>query len=326
MAQMEDIYQVLDTSSETLKKTLSASYLEALAESGENLFQNQVLQDVSQEEISVLSHTYEHIDLEDSSAENIRKGFQMAVLKGMKEATQPNHEMTPDAVVLFIGFLVNKFLEHRRDLSVLDPAVGTANLLTSIMNGNKNITESTAIDADDLLLKLSFVSANLQKHETEFFHQDAVRPLLIDPVDLVVSDLPVGYYPNDEFASSYQLKNQAGKSFIHHLLIEQSLQHTKKGGFLFFLIPNGLFQTEQTEQLNAFIKEQAVVQGLLQLPLSMFKKEQNAKSILVLQKKGPDVTPPEQALFADLPSFSDQKAMENVMQQISGWFSKNLSR
>lgn len=322
MSEMEKLFHVFDDTSGIIQKEQGLPYLEVLAETGENLFQQAVLQNVSDDVKDQLTKTYESIDINAANVEDIRKAFQLAVLKGMKEATQPNHEMTPDTVALFISYLVQKVAEGKNSFSVLDPSAGTGNLLTAILNGNKAVTASYAVDADDLLLRLAYVNANLQKHQIQFFHQDAIQPLLLDPVDVVVCDLPVGYYPNEDIAADYELNTQSERPFAHHLMIEQSLNHTLAGGFLFFLIPNGLFESGQAEALNAYIKNHAVVQGLLQLPLSMFKKEQNAKSIFMLQKKGPGVKPPSQALLADLPSFSKQHALQNMIQQIDAWFQK----
>ncbi len=34
------------------------------------------------------------------------------MLKGMKQYVQPHHQMTPDAVSVFIGYLVDEFTKH----------------------------------------------------------------------------------------------------------------------------------------------------------------------------------------------------------------------
>ncbi len=67
----------------------------------------------------------------------------------------------------------------------------------------------------------------------ELFCQDSLQPLFIEPADAVICDLPVGYYPNDEGAEAFELKADEGHSFAHHLFIEQSVKHTKPGGYLF---------------------------------------------------------------------------------------------
>lgn len=324
MTNTEKLFEILNMTSEKIQKAENLTYLEALSASGENWFQGAILQQtLSEEEQKALADEYMKADLDQVKPEEIRKAFQLAVLRGMKEATQPNHEMTPDAVALFLSYLVNKVTGSQKDFSILDPAAGSGNLLSAVINGaDKRVSGSNAVDADDLLLKLAYVSANLQEHHTEFFHQDSLQPLLVDPVDVVICDLPVGYYPDEETASRYALKAKEGRSFVHHLLIEQAINHTKDAGYLLFLIPNGLFESDQADDLKKFLQKQAAIQGILQLPLSMFKQERHAKSIFILQKNGNGVRPPSQALLASLPSFSNQQAMQNIVTQIDDWFQK----
>ena len=50
------------------------------------------------------------------------------------------------------------------------------------------------------LLNNAWSQANIQ-----LFHQDGLQDLLLDPVDLALSDLPIGYYPNDERAKDLLL-------------------------------------------------------------------------------------------------------------------------
>nr|WP_276578805.1 class I SAM-dependent methyltransferase [Bacillus sp. S0628] len=320
---VETLFSIFDSSAVVLRKELDVTYLEALVETGDNLFEGAILQEkLSESAIERLNREYSTFNEETYKGEEIRKAFQLAILKGMKEGVQANHEMTPDAVGMFMSYLFHKFMQGQNEITVLDPAIGTGNLMTTVFNSAKEgLTMSGfGVEVDEVLIKLALVNANLQKHAIEFFHQDGLAPLYIDPVDAVVSDLPIGYYPNEIGASEYKLKADEGMSYAHHLFIEQSVKHTKEGGYLFFLVPNFIFESDQAPKLHAFIKETCFIQGLLQLPVSMFKNEKNAKSIFVLQKKGSNVTMPKQALLVELPKFSNMKAMENIMDQLNTWF------
>ncbi|NYS74766.1 class I SAM-dependent methyltransferase [Bacillus cereus] len=320
---VETLFSIFDSSAVVLRKELDVTYLEALVETGDNLFEGAILQEeLSESAIERLNREYSTFNEETYKGEEIRKAFQLAILKGMKEGVQANHEMTPDAVGMFMSYLFHKFMQGQNEITVLDPAIGTGNLMTTVFNSAKEgLTMSGfGVEVDEVLIKLALVNANLQKHAIEFFHQDGLAPLYIDPVDAVVSDLPIGYYPNEIGASEYKLKADEGMSYAHHLFIEQSVKHTKEGGYLFFLVPNFIFESDQAPKLHAFIKEICFIQGLLQLPVSMFKNEKNAKSIFVLQKKGSNVTMPKQALLVELPKFSNMKAMENIMDQLNTWF------
>ena len=277
-----------DSSAVVLRKELDVTYLEALVETGDNLFEGAILQEeLSESAIERLNREYSTFNEETYKGEEIRKAFQLAILKGMKEGVQANHEMTPDAVGMFMSYLFHKFMQGQNEITVLDPAIGTGNLMTTVFNSAKEgLTMSGfGVEVDEVLIKLALVNANLQKHAIEFFHQDGLAPLYIDPVDAVVSDLPVGYYPNEIGASEYKLKADEGMSYAHHLFIEQSVKHTKEGGYLFFLVPNFIFESDQAPKLHAFIKETCFIQGLLQLPVSMFKNEKNAKVYLFSKRK-----------------------------------------
>jgi site-specific DNA-methyltransferase (adenine-specific) len=324
LSNMEKFFTVIDTTANILQEELHVSYLEAVAETGDNIFEGTILQEELEHNELLkkrLEKEYSSINITDFSKEEIRKGYQLAILKGMKASTQAHHQMTPDAVALFISYLVNKLMVQKNSISVLDPAIGTANLLTALLNHlqDKEV-KSFGVEVDDLLLKLGFINANLQEHEIEFYNQDGLQDLFIDPVDLIVCDVPVGYYPNDTQAMKYKLKNENGHSYAHYLYIEQCFRYSKEGGILLLMLPNNIFSLEKANELNAFIKEHGVILGFLQLPLSMFKSEEHAKSILILQKKGPHVKVPKQALLANLPSFSNKNTMQGMIQRIDQWF------
>ena len=320
---VEELFTVFNETALIIQEELEYTYLESLALSGENIFQEAILQ----EELSELSKkrlrkSYEAIKLAKYTKEEIRKAFQLVILKGMKESTQPNHQMTPDSIGILFGYLVQKFYV-KEDLRLLDLAVGTGNLLTTVMNyqQGKNLA-AYGVDIDDLLLQLALVNANLQEQQVEFYNQDSLEHLFIDPVDVVVSDLPVGYYPNDVRANEFKVKAENGHTYAHHLFIEQSMNYLNPGGYAFFVIPNNLFESEQADKLHEYIKEEVHIQGILQLPETLFKNKQSAKSILILQKKGNNIVAPKQVL-AKVPRLSNMPAMEKVLSEMDTWIKQN---
>lgn len=322
---VEELFTTLNETANVMQEELSCTYLEALAETGENLFHESILQQEELSELAVkrIRKQYEAVKLSNYSNEEIRKAFQLAILKGMRENVQPNHQMTPDAIGLIVGYLVEKFVQEK-SMRLLDPAVGTGNLLTTVMNQlHDKQVEATGIEIDDLLIKLAYINANLQRHPIQFFNQDGLEPLFMQTADAVVSDLPVGYYPNDVRAGDYALKTDEGHTYAHHLFIEQSVNHVKAGGYLFFLVPNGLFESEQAGKLHAYLKDHVIIQGLFHLPLTLFKNEKAAKSILILQKKGEGVKPPKEALLVSMPSLSKTDEVDKILKRVSSWITEN---
>ncbi|WP_188453405.1 class I SAM-dependent methyltransferase [Virgibacillus oceani] len=317
---VEKLYTWLDKTAETIQLHDNKPYLDSLATLLECLFYQDVTDDIDDILTQKIQKALQEIKLSHFQTVEIRGAIQLAILKGMKDSTQQQHLMTPDTVALLVGYLAEKLTKNKEKVRIFDPASGTANLLTSVMNQIKQPTEAFGSEVDPTLIKLSLLNANLQKVKVDFFHQDSLRPFLMDPVDLIVADLPVGYYPDDIRASDYALKADNGHSYSHHLFIEQCLRYTENGGYLIFVIPEFLFDSDQSDKLHAFLQENAHIIGVLRLPESAFKSKRNIKSILVLQKKGNNTSTQKQPLLVNLPSFKDAKAMDNILNQINGWF------
>src|SRR5699024_9227219 len=116
-----------------------------------------------------------------------------------------------------LGYLAQKLSNGQKGLRVFDPVCGTGNLLTTVLSHLESPGQSFGSEIDPTLIKLALFSANLQEMTIDFFHQDSLRPFLLDPVHLVVADLPVGYYPDDERATEFVLQADEGHSYAHHL-------------------------------------------------------------------------------------------------------------
>lgn len=255
--------------------------------------------------------------------EDVRKAIQLAILKGMKEHVQPHHQMTPDSLGLLVGYFVELLTSNKENVSILDPAAGTGNLLFTVLNFMKDKSTASAVEIDDMLIRLAASTGDLLQHPVTLYRQDALQPLLIDPVDIVVSDLPVGFYPDDKTASGYELKAKEGMSFAHHLMIEQAIRHTVEGGHLVLLVPQGIFESPQAKQLHTYFSNHAWIQAVVQLPGNLFKNEAHAKSLLVIQKKSPLLKKPKEVLLAKVPTMSNKESMALFFEKVKIWYKEN---
>lgn len=253
-----------------------------------------------------------------ATKDDIRKAVQIAVLKGMRKSAQPNHQMTPDTLGFLVGYLVEQFFPQSEKITVLDLALGTGNLLFTIMNMVDRV-EATGIEIDELLIHLASATAELLEHPVTLYRQDALEKLLVAPVDAVVCDLPVGYYPNEEVALDYELCAPEGMSYAHHLFIEQAMNYVKEGGYAFFLIPATLFESEQAAQLHKYIKSHAWIQAVIQLPDGMFTSSAHEKSLLILQKQHAEMRAPKEVLLAKVPSLQNKNALSLFFEKVKIW-------
>jgi site-specific DNA-methyltransferase (adenine-specific) len=257
-----------------------------------------------------------------ATKEDVRKAIQIAVLKGMRKGSQPNHQMTPDTLGLLVGYFVEQLFADRLEaekISILDPAVGTGNLLLTVMNLLDGKIEATGVEVDELLIRIAAATADLTEQPVSLFRQDALQDLLVNPADAIVCDLPVGYYPNEDVALDYELCASEGMSFAHHLFIEQSVNYTKDGGYLFFLAPTHLFDSEQSKQLHKYIQKHAWIQAIIQLPDTMFANKALEKSIVILQKQGKEFKAPKEVLLAKVPNMQNKQALAMFFEKVKMW-------
>ncbi|WP_025026633.1 class I SAM-dependent methyltransferase [Caldalkalibacillus mannanilyticus] len=292
---MERCFNLLDQSTIKRSQEQHCSYLDALIEVADD----------------------QEIETGEYSNEDVRRAMQLAILKGMKEHSIVGTGITPDSVAMFMAHLAQKFIEQPQ--VIFDPAVGSANLLTCVLNQYKSPISSYGVEVDSTLVRLAYVNSNLQKHGVELFHQDSLKPLYIPKAQLVISDLPVGIYPNLEIAKKYTLFNEIAEMYTHHLLIEQCINFTEENGYMILLIPNSLFVEQGAEKLRSLVTEQTHIQGILQLPVSLFQEGSIQKSIFILQKKGKDSIKPKQVLMASLPSFTNKESFARSLDQIHQW-------
>lgn len=258
----------------------------------------------------------------DASKDEMRKGIQIAILKGMRKNTQPNHQMTPDTLGLLISYFVEQFLEDELKagaVKMADLALGTGNLVYTVMNALEGKIEATGVEVDELLIRLAAATAELIEQPISLYRQDSLEPLLVDPVDAIVSDLPVGFYPNEEVALDYELCAEKGMSYSHHLMIEQSVKHTKEGGYLFFLVPAGIFESDEAKNLHKYLKKHTWINAVIQLPSSLFSSHAHEKSILVLQKPSESLRAPREVLLAKVPNLSNKEAMAMFFEKVQIW-------
>lgn len=330
-----DLFHTLDHSTKILKEALEIPYLEALIHSAENLIdQGSVYNEddkLSEEIVKDLKAHYGEIDLDKFNPETIRKGMQLAILRGIKEDyVQPNHQMTPDSIGSLIAYLIEIVAEPENHLHLADLTVGTGNLLLTIhhflMQAPNREIALTGVDNDELMLSLASTNSTFQQTPIDLYYQDALTNLFIKPADVMVADLPIGYYPLAKTITDFETRftGKDEKSYSHYLLIEQSIKYLKDSGYGFFLLPSNAFNDEKFSVLANYLKDVGYMQAVIQLPREIFANETSRKSVFVIQKKGEHAKQVGEVLFSNAPDFKNVDAMKTFLGEISKWKQENI--
>ncbi|WP_434737869.1 class I SAM-dependent methyltransferase [Ligilactobacillus agilis] len=331
---IEQTFTSLKEAVALLQKELQVSYLDALIETGDNLLAKEVhVEDgLPTAEIKTrLEKLYANAQLAGLTTEQRRQVMQLLLLQAYKqEKIQANHQMTPDTIGFLVEYLLEKVLPKKQGLALLDLTVGTGNLLTAILsklnqNGWPKI-QAYGVDNDDTLITLASMATQIEQISVDLFHQDALDSLLLPKVDVVVSDLPVGYYPLDERVTQFKTRAKKGHSYVHHLLIEQAVNQLKPAGFGIFVVPKGLFESPEAKGLLDYIQANAYLQGMLNLPQDLFASKRGQKAILLLQKHGSGAKQAKQILLGDFPSFKHKEQFQAFLGQIDQWERNSLMK
>ena len=306
---IEKAYGYLLENTQTIQNDLQTNFYDALVE------QNAIYLD-GQTELTLVKENNQRLRDLNLNKEEWRRSFQYLLMKAAQtEPLQANHQFTPDGIGFLLVFLVDQ-LASSDQVDVLEMGSGTGNLAQTLMNNCQRSLDYLGLEIDDLLIDLAASMAEVMKADVNFAQGDAVRPQVLKESDVIVSDLPVGYYPDDAIASRYQVASPQGHTYAHHLLIEQSLKYLKPGGVAIFLAPNDLLTSEQSPLLKKWMQDHAQVLAMVNLPENLFRSANLAKTIFVFRKQEEAVVQPFVYPLTDL---QDQEDLMKFRESFQNW-------
>lgn len=278
-------------------------YLEAMNEAFIYLLDDELNEDYIGElkdKLKTIKDTIVDVSFE---REEVRKAVQLALLRGYKHANVSNSLITPDTIGIFIAYLIKKLYNTKGLNSILDPLVGTGNLLYTVINHLELDIKASGIDNDITKCNITKNLGDLLDIENEVYYQDTLS-FYYKGYDLILTDI------DDDSSSEY----------FPYKVINHHIDSLEDGGFLVAVIANDFFEQEKNQIFREEIQKKGYIFGLIKLSETLFT--QNPKSILIIQKKGIDVEPVKEFLLVDLPSFNDIENFNKSLNQIDQWFSK----
>lgn len=276
---IERAFHLLLENVQNIQNVLGTNFYDALIE------QNGIYLDGDTELQEILKNN-EKLRALHLTKEEWRRAYQFIFMKASQtEPLQANHQFTPDSVGFLLSFLIDQLAQDER-VDLLEIGSGTGNLAETLLNHTQKNMDYLGLEIDDLLIDLSASIAEVMNSKAHFVQGDAVRPQVLKESDLIVSDLPVGYYPDDAVAARYEVASPDEHTYAHHLLMEQSLKYLKPGGYAIFLAPNNLLTSPQSHLMKKWLLSSAQLLAMISLPEKIFASRQNAKTIFVLRKQG----------------------------------------
>ncbi|NVY97099.1 class I SAM-dependent methyltransferase [Lactobacillus sp. DCY120] len=332
---LDQVFQFIDQTTVQLQKILRVSYHEALSENILNILQQKTYVEddfPTPEQVAQLDKEYQTLTLQDYPLTVVKQAVELAIVKAQKvDQTEVNLLMTPDAIGVITALIVAEIFPQktRKPLKVVDPCMGSGNLLLTVAQQLQTSTDLTfnltGLDNNDSLLALATAYMQAIQQPVDLYQQDAVAYWLQHDYDLALADLPVGYYPVDENVVNFKTRAEEGHSYAHHLIIEQTMKNIRPGGIGLFVVPAQVFQTEQAPILAKWMVESVYLQAVLSLPSSLFTSAAATKSIIVLQRHGEQAQQAPEVLIGEIDDLNKSTSLVTLRNQLRDWSQKTFN-
>ena len=267
-----------------------------------------------------LENDDDYFDIVDNyDKETIRKVYQFLLLKALKELNNPSYDITPEVITMYISHLIECIYGDKK-VSITDLASGSGSLLINIAALVKGEKELTSVDVDSNYVRLQQNIFNLLETNVEIINQDALKPLNIKKQDIVISDVPFGYYADEDNSLNYKLCSTDGYSLNALLFIEQAANYLDENGVGILVIPKKVLELEGN--FKKYLEEDINLNAVITLPDEMFKNVSQQKAIIFITKKG-QTRLPNQVFLAQIPSFQNKASYAKFIEEFNEWLENN---
>lgn len=267
-----------------------------------------------------LENDDDYFDIVDNyDKETIRKVYQFLLLKALKELNNPSYDITPEVITMYISHLIECIYGDKK-VSITDLASGSGSLLINIAALVKGEKEITSVDVDSNYVRLQQNIFNLLETNVEIINQDALKPLNIKKQDIVISDIPFGYYADEDNSLNYKLCSTDGYSLNALLFIEQAANYLDENGVGILVIPKKVLELE--DNFKKYLEEDINLNAVITLPDEMFKNVSQQKAIILITKKG-QTRLPNQVFLAQIPSFQNKASYAKFIEEFNEWLENN---
>ncbi|MGX7102627.1 class I SAM-dependent methyltransferase [Gemella sanguinis] len=267
-----------------------------------------------------LENDDDYFDIVDNyDKETIRKVYQFLLLKALKELNNPSYDITPEVITMYISHLIECIYGDKK-VSITDLASGSGSLLINIAALVKGEKEITSVDVDSNYVRLQQNIFNLLETNVGIINQDALKPLNIKKQDIVISDVPFGYYADEDNSLNYKLCSTDGYSLNALLFIEQAANYLDENGVGILVIPKKVLELE--DNFKKYLEEDINLNAVITLPDEMFKNASQQKAIILITKKG-QTRLPNQVFLAQIPSFQNKASYAKFIEEFNEWLENN---
>jgi len=218
---IELFYDYFDAIAMYLYDVNKQSYLESMNLAFQYLLEDKIDFPLDEKGLEFVRQEKKNIIDAEFTPEEIRKSVQLGLLKGYKHMNVSNAFLTPDTIGLFIAYLIKKVYTEPIKF-VLDPMIGSGNLVYTVLNDIEQDANVIGVDHDKLKCELARNLGDLMDYDNQIFMQDTLS-FFANEIDLIVCDLPI---------------QEEKQPYLPYQIISHHLDSLAKEKFMFVVIEN----------------------------------------------------------------------------------------
>jgi type I restriction-modification system DNA methylase subunit len=251
-----------------------------------------------------------------------------ALLKPLRNSRHSLESLTDPDVALVLAELLDKLTP--RNENFLDPAVGAGSVLAALSIRRPDIS-MVGIDRASIIGLPGEIIARATGTSVRLFKGDI---LATDPKALVGDMHPNGFYtifvqppiglrlPTEELGRWFELAQNRSTAFSESLFLETALSALRPGGYLVALMPTSILFRQSDAPTRQYLLQESYPELIAEFP-SLFLGTGVSSALLVLRKKGPEITPGSEVLMATRADDPKDNAIQ-ALREVVDAFLTNL--
>ncbi len=290
LSNLEKLYDIFDDSIKKLYDINKGNYLELICQTADNLSNADILNECNKEDKKELESLYEKISDIEISVDDIRKCFNLHLLRAFKEQDISYAYHTPDKIAQVMAFIAVKLIKEE-EFNLLDPCCGTGNLIFVLLNNLlKEKANVFACDIDNNLSKVCNSLGNLLDYKVDVYNQDTLTTYFTN-MDLILSDL----------------SEQQEDIILYHL------NSLKDNAYMVLLVDSNILSNKE---FSASLFKEASLLSFINFDKELFKG--NSKSIMIIKKEVDN----KNCLLMEIPSFEKKMEFSKKIFELQDWLER----
>jgi site-specific DNA-methyltransferase (adenine-specific) len=295
---IEKVYPLFYSAIQLIQTEKNTTHIIALHDFIAYLMENHTLS-LSELGMKKMKHYQDEIAQFELTKDERIELFEFLLLQLWKSGELP--PPTPQAIGMIAGILLSN-IEHRDAISILDPAMNTGAFLMSVLKMYNHPVHAYGISIDSDQEMVAAIYAKFIQQPLHLVKNTHDLP----KIDIIISEVSDDKYVLDT--------------------IDEYIEMGEDGSWMLFIIPDLFSDENDADRIVHRIQSKACIYSVIQFPDHFFQNKEDARQLLLLQKKGTLGRKPKQIFLLSLNDVKPQDVAKELVYQLHEWAESEFTK